>query len=108
MADLPDEQHKERRLAELTKALGYPLRVRMLRVLGGRGAYCGDLVDLFEVSQSTVSHHLKILKDAGLIIGDEQGNSTCYRVDGNRLETLRHDLDALLHELQADPQDGAT
>ncbi|HET7560460.1 MAG TPA: metalloregulator ArsR/SmtB family transcription factor [Limnochordia bacterium] len=93
------EHSEDAQVAELTKALGYPLRVRMLRVLGRRGAYCGDLVDLFGVSQSTISHHLKILKDAGLIVGEEQGTSTCYRVDGSRLENLRRELDDLLSEL---------
>lgn len=56
----------------------------MLRLLGAEGWYCGDLVGLFGLAQSTVSHHLKVLKEAGLIVGDEEGPSTCYRVDQER------------------------
>ena len=70
-----------RRLAELAKALGHPLRVRILRILARRQAcVCGEIVDELPVAQSTVSQHLKILKDAGLIQGEIDGPRICYCV----------------------------
>ncbi len=58
-------------LAAYTKALGHPARVEILRVLVRKNVcICGEIVDLLDLAQSTVSQHLKVLKDAGLIRGD--------------------------------------
>lgn len=71
----------EERLAELAKALGHPLRVRILRLLAKhQGCVCGELVDELPVAQSTVSQHLKTLKDAGLVQGEIDGPRVCYCV----------------------------
>lgn len=72
---------KDERIAQACRALAHPVRVRMLRLIGQKEAYCGDLVQAFGLAQSTVSHHLKILREAGLIVGEEQGPATCYRID---------------------------
>ena len=62
---------EERELARLAKAIGHPARVQILRFLAGRTAcMCGDIVDELPLAQSTVSQHLKILKEAGLIRGE--------------------------------------
>ena len=59
------------RTAALAKALAHPVRIRILEILAGRrGCVCGGLVDLLPLAQSTVSQHLKELRDAGLIRGD--------------------------------------
>ncbi len=74
-------------LALLTKALGHPARVRILRMLTRReSCICGEIVDEFSLAQSTISQHLKILKEAGLIRGEVDGPRICYCVD---LPTLR-------------------
>ena len=66
-------------LAALARALGHPARVRILRLLARQDAcICGDLVDVVGLAQSTVSQHLKVLKDAGLITGTVDGPRTCY------------------------------
>src|SRR5688572_13329771 len=58
-------------LAMLSKALGHPARVQILRILARKdGCICGDIVDELTLAQSTVSQHLKVLKEAGLIRGD--------------------------------------
>ena len=69
--DLPEGEFDDRELALLAKAIGHPTRVRILRLLAEREAcVCGELVDELPLAQSTVSQHLKILKDAGLIRGE--------------------------------------
>ncbi|HEY8418083.1 MAG TPA: metalloregulator ArsR/SmtB family transcription factor [Limnochordales bacterium] len=77
-----DERDEE--LALVARALAHPVRIRILRRLGREGSYCGDLVELLGLAQSTVSHHLRILREAGLIEGEERGPATCYRVNRER------------------------
>lgn len=77
-------------LAALAKALAHPVRVRILRVLMARNScICGDLVDLLPLAQSTVSQHLKVLKGAGLILGEVDGPRTCYCADHAKLGRLK-------------------
>ena len=76
-ATAPDDEEME--LALLAKALAHPARVRILRILLAReGCYCGQLVDELPLAQATVSQHLKVLKDAGLIYGEIDGPRVCY------------------------------
>ena len=80
----------DERLAELTKALGHPLRVRILRILSRRNTcVCGELVDELPVAQSTVSQHLKVLKQAGLIQGEIDGPRICYCIEPRALAELK-------------------
>ena len=76
-------------LALLAKALGHPARVRIMRLLLSRDArYCGELVDELPLAQATVSQHLKVLKDAGLVVGEIEGLRTCYWASRKRLAEL--------------------
>lgn len=85
-------------LAVIAKALGHPVRVRILRILVERKAcLCGELVAELPVSQATVSEHLRVLKDAGLVRGDVDGPRVCYCASLERLERLA-DLVSLLHQ----------
>jgi DNA-binding transcriptional ArsR family regulator len=69
-------------LAMLAKALGHPARIAILQFLvRTQSCVCGDIVDELPLSQSTVSQHLKELKNAGLIKGDIDGPSVCYCID---------------------------
>ncbi|WP_242928807.1 ArsR/SmtB family transcription factor [Pontibacter vulgaris] len=69
-------------LATYAKALAHPARVAILRILLERNScICGDIVDELPLSQSTVSQHLKELKEAGLIKGDIDGKKVCYCID---------------------------
>ncbi|MGZ4314950.1 MAG: ArsR/SmtB family transcription factor [Gaiellaceae bacterium] len=82
----------EQEVAVLAKALGHPARVRILRLLLARDAcYCGELVDELSLAQATVSQHLKVLKDAGLIVGEIEGPRICYWASRERLAEL-HEL----------------
>ncbi len=77
-------------LAALAKALGHPARVRILRILVRRTAcMCGDIVDELPLAQSTVSQHLKILKEAGLIRGEVDGPRVCYCIEPRALRRLK-------------------
>ncbi|GAB3284110.1 ArsR/SmtB family transcription factor [Parasphingorhabdus pacifica] len=76
-------------LAGAFKALGDPARLRLLSLIashaGGEACVC-DLTGAFELSGPTISHHLKVLREAGIIEGDRRGTWIYYRV---RNETLR-------------------
>jgi ArsR family transcriptional regulator len=83
-------------LARLTKALGHPARVRILRLLAKRTTcVCGEIVEEFELAQSTVSEHLRVLKAAGLVQGEVDGPRVCYCVDPGGLERLKRLVGAL-------------
>lgn len=77
-------------LAALAKAVGHPARVQILRLLVRRDAcICGDIVDELPLAQSTVSQHLRVLKDAGFIKGEIDGPRTCYCVEPRTLRRLK-------------------
>jgi len=77
-------------LAALAKALGHPARVQIMRLLVRRQAcICGDIVDELPLAQSTVSQHLKVLKEAGLVKGEIDGPRVCYCVEPRALRRLK-------------------
>src|ERR671934_2063544 len=79
----PDvERAQAVRMAEVAKALGDPIRLQLVDVLrkdAGKVCVC-ELVPLFDVSQPTVSHHLKVLREAGLVGSEKQGLWAYYYV----------------------------
>lgn len=69
-------------LSVFAKALAHPIRLQILRILARRNAcVCGDIVSELPLAQSTVSEHLRILKSAGLILGEVAGPRVCYCID---------------------------
>ncbi|MBI2942850.1 MAG: winged helix-turn-helix transcriptional regulator [Candidatus Wallbacteria bacterium] len=77
-------------LALLTKAVGHPARVKILRLLARRNTcICGDLVDEIPLAQSTVSQHLKVLKQAGLVQGTISGPRVRYCLQPRGLRRLK-------------------
>lgn len=73
---------KQIRTAELAKALGHPARIAILEILIRRNTcICGDITDELPLAQSTVSQHLKALKQAGIIKGEIDGVRTCYCIN---------------------------
>lgn len=98
VTESPDEAPE--RLALLAWAIAHPARVRIVRLLIAREAcVCGEIVDELPLAQSTVSQHLKILKDSGLIQGEVAGPKVCYCINADRLDELR----SLVGELSARP-----
>lgn len=91
--DSPDADEE---LAELAKALGHPARIKIIRLLAKRQAcVCGEIVDELPLAQSTVSQHLKKLKDAGLVQGEIDGPRVCYCINPDVLRRLRVLISAL-------------
>ncbi len=79
----------DQRLVKIFHALAHPARIRILRILGQRQrCICGEVVDELPLSQSTVSQHLKVLKDAGLIVGEVEGPAVCYCLAPGALAAL--------------------
>jgi DNA-binding transcriptional ArsR family regulator len=77
-------------LAGLAKAIGHPARVQILRILTRRATcVCGELVEEMPLAQSTVSQHLKVLKDSGLIRGEVDGPRVCYCIEPRALRRLK-------------------
>ncbi|EGB14267.1 regulatory protein ArsR [Pseudodesulfovibrio mercurii] len=73
-------------LADVCKGLAHPARVSILRrLLAEDRCVCGRLVEGLPLAQSTVSQHLKILKNAGLVRGEVEGPRTCYCIDRETL-----------------------
>jgi len=73
---------KNNKVAKYAKALSHPARVAILKLLIQKETcICGDIVEELPLSQSTVSQHLKELKDVGLIRGDINGAKVCYCID---------------------------
>jgi ArsR family transcriptional regulator len=87
----PDvERVQAERMARIAKALGDPIRVQLVDVLrkhAGKVCVC-ELVPLFDLSQPTVSHHLKVLRDAGLVDSERRGLWAYYYVIPDALEEL--------------------
>ena len=82
--------NEEQELADLAKALGHPARVRIMKLLIERDScVCGDIVVEIPLAQSTVSQHLKQLKEAGLIQGEIDGPRICYCVNPVNLKRLK-------------------
>jgi ArsR family transcriptional regulator, arsenate/arsenite/antimonite-responsive transcriptional repressor len=77
-------------LAELSKALAHPVRVKILRLLARRGGcQCGEIVGELPLAQSTVSQHLKILKEAGLVRGEVDAPRVSYCLSPAALRRLK-------------------
>ena len=88
------------RLAAWAKALAHPARLAILDALATRGTcVCGEIVDVLPLAQSTVSQHLKVLREAGLVHGETDGPRSCYCVDADGLASARSALTAYFDRL---------
>ena len=98
-----DEFSKEdQNLAIIGKAMSHPARLAILRKLAkSDSCMCGEIVEDLPLAQSTVSQHLKELKDAGLVKGTIDGPRSCYCIDHEKWEELETSLDAFLFEMKA-------
>lgn len=75
----PTTREQQEQLALFCKALAHPARVQIMQFLAQVDTcFCGDIVKQLPLAQSTVSQHLKILKEAGLVQGEIDGPHTCY------------------------------
>ncbi len=87
--DLPQLEWADE-LAKLAWAVSHPARVRIVQVLQNRtSCVCGEIVDQMSLAQSTVSQHLKILKESGLVQGEIDGPRVCYCINKSALKQLK-------------------
>lgn len=92
---------KEQELADLAKALSHPARIAILKVLAERNeCICGEIVEVLPLAQSTVSQHLKELKNAGLITGTLDGPRSCYCINWKTFQKLTETINGLFLNLK--------
>lgn len=86
----PGSPKADEEFSSYAKALGHPARVRILRILSRqKDCICGEMVALLPLAQSTVSQHLKVLKEAGLVQGEIDGPRVRYCINREALRRLK-------------------
>lgn len=86
---------EDKQIAAICKALGHPARIQILRHLMEEDrCICGKIVTVLSLAQSTVSQHLKILKEAGLVQGEVEGPRTCYCINRETLAAFNTTMNA--------------
>jgi DNA-binding transcriptional ArsR family regulator len=89
---------RDNKIARYAKALGHPARIAIIRLLLKRqSCICSEIVEELPLSQSTVSQHLKELKEAGIIKGEIDGPRICYCIDSDEWSKVSSYLNELLH-----------
>jgi ArsR family transcriptional regulator len=106
----PDDTtpHARPDVARRLKALAHPARLAIVELLAEREeCICGEIVEDLPLAQSTVSQHLKVLKEAGLVRGTVDGRRTCYCLDPAAVRALRAALDDYFDALRLAAPDGS-
>lgn len=86
-------------MARICKAMGHPVRLQIIEFLKKeRRCFCGQIVNRLPLAQSTVSQHLKRLKDVGVIIGEVEGPGTCYCLNRPLLQQFKQSLTGFIDE----------
>jgi ArsR family transcriptional regulator len=95
----PDTSHEDQDLARLARALGHPHRAAIIRfLLTSPGCIVGDIVEQLPVAPSTVSQHLRKLKEAGWIRGEIDGPKICYCIDPRAVQRFKKLFDLLVKQ----------
>jgi ArsR family transcriptional regulator, arsenate/arsenite/antimonite-responsive transcriptional repressor len=98
----------EERLVQMLKALGNPVRFRIMQTLAERQmCITQEIVDTTPLAQSTVSQHLKVLREAGLIQGETEGPATCYCLSESGVRWLKERIESWLPDC-CQPKPGGT
>lgn len=93
------DDHTATRLAGIFRALSDPTRVRLVSLLSGAELCVGDLAEALEMSQSAVSHQLRLLRDLGLVRRRREGRQIFYALDDQHVADLfRLSLDHVSHQ----------
>jgi ArsR family transcriptional regulator len=87
----------KKRLARMLKALGNPIRFEIVEFLAAnQTCITNDIVKQLPLAQSTISQHLKVLREAGLIRGETEGPATCYCLDSDGVQWLKDQVERWL------------
>ena len=90
-------QANKARLAKMLKALGNPIRFQIMETLAERQTcITNEIVETTTLAQSTVSQHLKVLREAGLISGEIDGPATCYCLNPEGIRFLKEQIEGWL------------
>ena len=93
LVDAPLSDDDAHEMARVLAALADPVRLRLLSLVASRSEVCScDLESPLAKSQPTISHHTKILADAGLLVGEKAGRWTWWRLAPDRLAAIRQAL----------------
>jgi ArsR family transcriptional regulator, arsenate/arsenite/antimonite-responsive transcriptional repressor len=93
--------NKEQSLASFAKAISHPARIAILNALAKKNeCICGEIVEILPLAQSTVSQHLKELKNAGLIDGAIDGPRSCYCINWKAFEKFNNEFNSLFDNLK--------
>jgi DNA-binding transcriptional ArsR family regulator len=92
---------QEQDLAAFAKVLSHPARIAIMKVLAEENAcICGKIVEVLPLAQSTVSQHLKELKNAELIKGTVEGPKSCYCINWEAMEKFMDDFNGMFSAMQ--------
>ena len=98
--EIPTTRHMtpdEKRLSAMFKALGNPVRFQIMQILAEKQmCITGEIVEFTLLAQSTVSQHLKVLRDAGLISGEVEGPATCYCLNEANIRWMKNQVERWL------------
>lgn len=93
---------KQNSVALIAKALGHPARIAIIDyLLKVNHCICGDIVNKLPLAQSTVSQHLRELKNAGLIKGNIEGNAICYCINEKAIDKMKDYFEGISAKLLA-------
>ena len=88
---IPIDSEETEKTAEMLKALGHPVRLKVIQhLLTQQCCCCGELCQCFDYSQSTISQHLGVLKDAGVLSACRDGTRMLYSIDPGAFAHLKH------------------
>ncbi|MEZ4857529.1 MAG: metalloregulator ArsR/SmtB family transcription factor [Flavobacteriaceae bacterium] len=89
-------------IAEIAKVLSHPARVAILEYIAKQeNCICGDIVDEIGLSQPTISQHLQVIRNAGLLIGTFEGKRFCYCLNVNRFKEFQQLLNQFFNHTSA-------
>jgi ArsR family transcriptional regulator, arsenate/arsenite/antimonite-responsive transcriptional repressor len=95
----------EERLTQMLKALGNPVRFQIVKILAEKQTcITGEIVEFTTLAQSTVSQHLKVLSEAGLISGQVEGPATCYCLNTDGIRWLKDQIGGWLPGCCEEPE----
>lgn len=85
-------------LAAIAKVFAHPARIAIIKYISEqKDCICNDIVDEIGLAQATISQHLKVINDAGLLSGNYKGKSICYCLDSSKLEEFQSLLNRYLN-----------
>jgi len=90
------------KIATIAKVFSHPARVAILQYISKQQAcICNDIVDEIGLAQATISQHLKVINDAGLLDGTFEGKSLCYCLNVNRFQELQSIFNSFFNQTKS-------